>query len=316
MEGFDYLMPFKLPSNILRGFGLWQDESSSIPYRVCGTVFHLITIGLFFVLQTFYLFTSCENVKEVSYVLGAVITYGTISLKTFNFMYQLSKIKQLQQMLEKLHHLTKSVKNSERIKLKNQVTSIHKVFKMFLTNCLLAASPGVFILFLYHEEMRFPYRFWVPENFRKDNTWYWILSFYSNICTVCASFLVALLDIFPVLFICIGTGLLEELCQRISNVVTEADRFDPAAKLTKFQRIIKTKKTQKKHLDELFNCIKIHQEIKQFMTQTGEVFSTMIFIQGMCCCINMCTASFHLSLVSLFFIQLQHLEKFLYRPLF
>ena len=181
-------------------------------------------------------------------------------------------------MLEKLHHLTKSVKNSERIKLKNQVTSIHKVFKIFLTNCLLAASPGVFILFLYYKEKRFPYRFWVPESYRKDITWYWILSFYSNICTICASFLVALLDIFPVLFICIGTGLVEELCQRISNILTEANIVEAAptaalpgpskTKLTKFQRIYRERKSQKKHLDELFNCIKIHQEIKQFITQT------------------------------------------------
>lgn len=305
-EVFDFFMPFKLPSKILKVLGLWQDESSSILYRVCGTVFHLTTNTFFFILQAIYIFTSCENVQEVSYVLGGVITYGTISLKTFNFMYQLSKIKQLQQMLKKLHHLSQSDKNPERIKLKNQVTSIHKVFKIFLTNCLLAALPAIFILCLYYEEKRLPFaRFWVPESYRNDNTWYWIISIYANITTVCASFLVALLDIFPVLFICIGTGLLEELCQRISNILIETNIVEPAlaapdvsnSKLTKFQRIVQTKISQKKHLNELLNCIKIHQEIKQFMTQTGDVFSTMIFIQGMCCCINMCTASFHLSLV-------------------
>lgn len=324
MEGFDYRLPFKLPSKILKVFGLWQDESSSIYYRVCGTVFHLFTNGLFFVLQFVYLITSCKDVKEVTYVLGAVITYATISLKTFNFMYQLSKIKKLQQMLDKLHQLTKSAKNSERIKLKNQVTSIHKVFKVFLTNCLLAATPGVFILCLYYKEKRFPYRFWVPERYRQDTTWYWMLAFYSNLCTICASFLVAPLDIFPVLFISIGTGLLEELCQRISCIITEADIVVPApsapgtssVKLIKIQEIEKTKINQKKHVNELYYCIKIHQEVQQFVTQTGEVFSSMIFIQGMCCSINMCSVSFHLSLVNFTSIQLQKTLIFnLYSPL-
>ena len=105
--------------------------------------------------------------------------------------------------------------------------------------------------------------------------------------------------------------MLEELCQRISNIVTETDipaTGPSSTKLTKFQKMIEIKNTQNKHLNELLNCIKIHQEIQQFMTQTGEVFSTMIFIQGMCCSINMCTTSYHFSLVSFTLIISQNLH--------
>ena len=85
---------------------------------------------------------------------------------------------------------------------------------------MLAALPGICILCLYYKEKRFSYKFWVPESYRTDEMWYWILAFYSNASAIYASFLVAPLDIIPVLFISTGTGLLEELCQQISNILT------------------------------------------------------------------------------------------------
>lgn len=305
VEEFDYFLPFKLASKIIKLLGFWHDENSSIFYRAFGTVLHLTIIELFWVLEIVYLFTIADNVKDMSYILGGIITYTAISFKTLTFVYQLSKIKQLLKMLEQLHQLTKSEQNYQKIKLKSQVMKIHKVYKMFLFICVLTTVPGVYHLFLHYNERKFPYKVWIPIDYKSNDFWYWGLAIYFISGPAYGAFIEATLDTFPVMFICIGTGLLEELRHRMNNIGVEIDNQSGPShkKLTKFQKVLKQEQTEKKHLKEFLKCIEIHQAIKQFIVKTSEIFSTIIFVQGMCCSINICTTAFQLSLVSYILIQ-------------
>lgn len=306
-EVFDYFQPFKLASKIIKALGFWQDETSTLLYRV--TIFHLIVIELLWILQVVYLFMMADNVKDISFVLGGLVTYTAISSKTLFFVYQLPKIKKLLQMLKELHYFTQSEKNSEKIKLKNQVTGIHKVYKAFLSICVLTALPGLYPLILNYHKREFPYKLWIPVEYKHKDFWYWGVAVYLILGPTFGALIEATLDTFPVMFISFGTGLLKELCQRINNILTEIEVINeqPGSsliKLTKFQKLLKKEQTQKKHLKELLKCIEIHQEIQKLLTKTSGIFSTMIFVQGMCCSINICTTAFQLSLVSHILIQL------------
>ncbi|CAO1358439.1 unnamed protein product [Diamesa serratosioi] len=302
-EVFDYFQPVTLASKIIKLLGFWHDQSSSILYRVFGAIIHITFIELFWVLQVVYLFKMADNVKDISFLLGGIITYTAISSKTLTFVYQLSKIKQLLKMLEQLHHLTKSEKNTDKRKLKNQVLNIHKIFKTFSTICLLTALPGLYFLILHYDERKMPYKVWIPIDYKHNDYCFWVVAVYLLSGPAYGALIEATLDTFPVMFICIGTGLLEELCDRMNSIGTEIEVMNLQAgtskmKLTAFQKVLKRKQRDKEHLKELLKCIEIHQKIQEFMVKTSEIFSTMIFVQGMFCSINICTTAFQLSLSS------------------
>lgn len=305
MEKFDPLFLFKLPIGIVKLLGLWQDENSSWLYRLYGLVFHLICIDLYVFMQIIYLIFMFENVYDFSHVLGGVVIYIVIVLKTSNFMYELKEIKMLIVMMIKLIEFTENG-NQQRPLLRKQVLRDHKVFKIFLANCVVAAWLAIIVIIVYHHEHRLPYKTWAPVDYHNNKNWYWVLAFYQIFCPTCGACIVATLDMLPVFFICIATGLIKELCQRISSIGTKEVKLimePPTSLHIKFLLISKQRHIEEEHLKELLSCIEIHKEIKKFATKSGKIFSTMIFAQGVSSSINMCTAAFQLSLVrSLIFL--------------
>ncbi|CAO1358417.1 unnamed protein product [Diamesa serratosioi] len=299
MEKFDSLFLFKLPIRIVKLLGLWQDENSSWIYRLYGLLFHLVCIDLYVFMQIIYLVFMFEDVNDFSHVLGGVVIYFVIILKTSNFMYELKEIKMLIVMMEKLIDFTANG-NKQRPLIQKQVLRDHKVFKIFLTNCVVSAWLAIIVIIVYHQEHRLPYKTWAPVDYHNNKNWYWVLAFYQIICPTCGACIVATLDMLPVFFICIATGLIKELCQRIGSIGEKDAKLiiEPPTKLQiKFLLLSQQRLTQEEHLKELLNCIEIHKEIKKFATKSGEIFSTMIFAQGVSSSINMCTAAFQLSLI-------------------
>ena len=240
-----------------------------------------------------------ENVNDFSHVLGGVVIYIVIVLKTLNFMYELKEIKMLIVMMEKLIEFTANG-NKQRPLLQKQVLRDHKVFKIFLANCVVSAWLAIIVIIVYHHEHRLPYKTWAPVDYNNNKNWYWVLAFYQILCPTCGACLVATLDMLPVFFICIATGLIKELCLRISLIGTKEVKLimEPSTSLKiKFLLLSKQRLIEQEHLKELLNCIEVHKEIKKFAKKSGEIFSTMIFAQGVSSSINMCTAAFQLSLV-------------------
>ena len=83
----------------------------------------------------------------------------------------------------------------------------------------------------------------------------------------------------PIMILNIITGLLEALIKRF--------------------RIIGNKtNNEKNELNELLDCIELHQDLKQLAHTTEDIFGIMIFTQGFNSCFIMCTTAFVLSLVS------------------
>lgn len=299
MENFDSLFLFKLPIRIVKSLGLWQDENSSWLYRFYGLLFHLVCIDLYVFMQIIYLIFMFEDVKDFSHVLGGVVIYIVIVLKTSNFMYKLKEIKMLIVMMEKLIDFTANG-CKQRPLLQKQVLRDHKVFKIFLANCVISAWLAIIVILVYHQEHRLPYKTWAPVDYHNNKYWYWVLAFYQIFCPTCGACIVATLDMLPVFFICIATGLINELCQRISSIGANEIQLimEPPTELQiKFLLLSEQTRIEEQHLKELLNCIEIHKKIKQFTTKSGEIFSTMIFAQGVSSAINMCTAAFQLSLV-------------------
>ncbi|CAO1308353.1 unnamed protein product [Diamesa tonsa] len=300
MKNYDPLFLLKLPIKIIKLSGLWQDENSSWIYRLYGLVVHLICIDLYVFMQIIYLIYMFEDVNDFSHVLGGVVIYIVIILKTSNFLYELKQIKMLIVMMENLIKFTENG-DKQRPLLQKQVLRDHKVFKIFLANCVVSAWLAIIVIIVYHHEHRLPYKTWAPVDYHNNKNWYWVLAVYQILGPTCGACIVATLDMLPVFFICVATGLIKELCQRISSIGTKEIKLimEPPTNLrTKLLLLSKQRLIEEEHLKELLNCIEIHKEIKKFALKSGEIFSTMIFAQGVSSSINMCTAAFQLSLIS------------------
>lgn len=83
-EMFDYFLPFKLVS---KSFGKLKIQRWF--YRAYGIFFRLIVIESLWILQIVYLFTMADNVKDISFVLGGLVTYTAIASKTLFFVHRL-----------------------------------------------------------------------------------------------------------------------------------------------------------------------------------------------------------------------------------
>ena len=95
-------------------------------------------------------------------------------------------------------------------------------------------------------------------------------------------------------------SLLDELAFRITRIGNEElEQNDANNKRKRLIKVIQMEKQlrQEANKKELIKCIEIHLKIKTFVEKTGNIFSTMIIIQGLMSSIILCTCAFTLTLV-------------------
>lgn len=276
MDTFDPFYSLKLPLQILKLMGFCQDKDSSWIYRIYGFLTHLIGIEIYLLLQIVYLFNVADSVESFSDCLSVMFTYVALLLKSIIFIYKLQDIKQLIVMLENVIVKGKFMMEQE---MSSRVKQVHRYFQLYWTLGLLSCSIGACIPIYYRNEHKIAYKMWVPFDYINSLYGYVAISIYQTIFPIWTCGIIASLDMLPIMILNIITGLLEQLIKRFRQIGIKTNNGT-------------------NELNELLDCIELHQDLRQLAHKTGEIFSIMIFTQGFNSCFIMCTTAFVLSLVS------------------
>ena len=276
---------------VLKFFGLWQEKNSSWPYRVYGGLVNLFQVQLFTLFHFFYLF-HFENVFDLTDCIAFFFTnFGEIFM-TINFVIKLQDIKKLVRTLEDLLSEFKNIKNCDKI-LK-RLKFVRLVFKVFLVSGIVTCTLTGLVPIINMKDHTLTYRMYFPYiDYKNNDTWFIILALYQML-PVTASVMIITLDCLPVFFMAYAIGMLEELSDRFAAI-----RVRPTvAQITADPTLVKPQNNGE-DLKELLKCIQIHQKIKNFITDVQEIFSFVIFVQGLMSSLIFCTLAFMLSLVRL-----------------
>lgn len=284
--------------------GMWQEKTSSKWYKFYGFVMHLINIDIYLAMQFGYLIIKLESVKDLSDVLSVLFSYIALLLKSLNFMYELEGIKSLIQTLKELIEFSADETYEPRLKMLKQTKSVQRVFNLFWFFCILTCIASGFIPFFHttHENTRLPNHLWLPFEYTTDSYWYWILTYYQILNSLFYSGVIVALDILPVVFMSFIASLIDELAFRITKIGNDLqqEQKDLCNATKRSDQNVQMEKQMRQEVNkkELRKCIEIHLKIKAFVEKTGNIFSTMIIIQGLMSSIILCTCAFTLTLVS------------------
>ncbi|CAO1433671.1 unnamed protein product [Diamesa serratosioi] len=297
MDYFDPMTIFNVPKKYMKLMGMWQEKSSSKWYKFYGIVMHLINIDLYLAMQFAYLIIKLEDVKELSDVLSVIFSYIALLLKSLNFMYQLEDIKSLIKTLNELIKYSGADETFKtRSKMIQQTKSVQRVFNLFWFFCILTCIVSGFIPFFQTKVIntKFPNKLWLPFDYSTDSYWYWTLTYYQILNSLIYSGVLVALDVLPVVFMSFAASLVDELALRITKIGNEAICCNTTTKRS--IKIIQQKRHEA-NKEELRRCIESHLKIKEFVGKTGNIFSTMIIIQGLMSSIILCTCAFQLTLM-------------------
>lgn len=269
---------FRLQFNILKFMGMSQSRSSSWLYRIYGIFIHVAFIDFFTLFHVFYFF-HFEGIQDLMDCIGTFLTNFGQVVKTLNWMANLKKIKESLKNLEELVKISENGEKKDRKKLEKYVARGNLYFKLLLVSaiasCILAGLVPLFNL----QEHKLAYRMHFPFlDYKKNDKIFILCALYQMspvfICTVTIS-----LDFVPVMFMCVATGIVKELSDRM-------------------EKIGKSAKSEEEATEKLLKCVEIQLKIKKVVVEIQENFSGVILVQLLLSSVIFCSNAFMLSLVS------------------
>ncbi|CRK88697.1 CLUMA_CG002373, isoform A [Clunio marinus] len=295
MENFDFLLPLKVPFQLLKIFGFWFDENASKSYKMYGILLHVILADLF-VIGQFVEFFRVDGLFVKTLIIAVSFTFLGASIKTKNVMIVSKKIVEIIADLKEIIALLDSNVSDLRI-LKGKSRQVTKFFWVYWIMCLIVISWGSFIPWInYFQNPEPPYKLlyptWSPFNHEQNIFGFVIVSFYESLTSGVFCGVVVAEDIFPVYFFNIISGMLQELNERISYITKKRENSGNGESTGK-----RTKHDE--HFMELLRCVEIHHRIKKVIQKVENIFSAMIVIQGIMSVILICTIAFTLSKMSI-----------------
>ena len=282
---------FRFPFKIFKFFGLWQEKNSSWPYRIHGGLVNLFQIQLFTLFHFFYLF-HFENIFDLTDCIATFFTNFGEVFKSISFVIKLQDIKKLVHALEDLLSEFRNIKSCDKILKRLKFVRI--VFKVFFVSAFATCALAGLVPIFNMKDHTLAYRMYFPYiDYKNNDTWFITLALYQML-PITASVMIITIDCLPVFFMAYAIGMLEELSDRFATI-----RVRPTvAQITADPTLVKPQNNEE-DLKELLKCIQIHQAIRNLITDVQEIFSFVIFVQGLISSLIFCTLAFMLSLVRL-----------------
>lgn len=173
----NFFIPFKIPVKVLKFFGLWTTNASSVAYKVYGTFMSFIFIHLHAFLMVMYL-PLVTDVKDFSQLMSIMPIYLALSAKSLNLMLRADKLEEIFQSLRQC---------IEEFGISKTFNQNLKVARYFYTGfwmiCFCSCVMSVFSIIFWHElyaKMWFPYEINTPFRF-------WTAALYQIIDATCYS---------------------------------------------------------------------------------------------------------------------------------
>lgn len=246
---------FRIPLKVLKIFGLWITKKSSKFYAIYG-----LFVQYFFIFQ----YTAMMGLAAVN--LSGIIDFADQSSYFCTFFVCCFKCVNFNRHCDNLEVLFSDI---QRTMIEYDWNEIHiepinrayKFLKAFWIAVFGTCIFGGIVPFLTDQlayKMWFPYSLDVPAL-------YYLSAFYQLIDSTCAASANVMMDMMPVLLIGYHIAMLEDLMEKLRSI---------------------------KEPQELRKCIQYQLKIIELAERTEDIFSTVIFIQGMCASVVLCMSSF------------------------
>jgi hypothetical protein len=292
----NWLENFERLKRFLKASGLWMDEKTPQIRRIVVFLMHFVFIELFIVLQTIYIFNA-ENVEEFCDVLVILLAFITIFVQTINLLLKVKKIEDFAESFKALVEEENWIEiNKSGGKLRQRITKIDKIFKMFIASVVAGMFFSLVVPFASH---KLPYKMWFP--FKSNNLiLFWMAVSYQAISGLFAVISVTM-ETIALLFISCTVGLVEELCERLKSIASERKKecspVGESSQKPQKQLVIK----ENNDLVELQKCIEIQLRIKDLTLKIADIFGKVFWWKGFMSSALLCTTAFSLTVVSFYF---------------
>jgi len=264
---------FKVPINILKGLGLWQNKNASRFYAVYGILMHFIYIGLSTLFQLLYVIEITTTDQLLIFLIYCP-TFIEIFIKSLVFV---AKVDAIEKLLTSMKELIAKINFIE--KYKRQTRFIGRFFKIYLGFCFTANMLGMYTSFTLQE---LQYKMWLPFDIHQNSLTFFLAATITNITTFGFIAVGVCLNIFADFFMNHAVILLDDLCERFENLNSTDKKND--VKVENRKRFLQL-------IDE-------HRKIKQLIQKIANIFNLFWLAEGLTCSIVLCALLYSISTVS------------------
>ena len=261
---------------------MYQDGNQTWTYFFAGYRLHILLIYIFFIGELLYISKEAETILNFMDVIALSTAFLAAIVKSANFFIKLKNIKKSMDNLDDLliFCIDKRCKSQDRVK--NRADFCFKVYKILWCSAFLTCFTAIFIPIFTPE---LPYKVWIPFDTKNSSIGFQVASTYLIINGWTVASIDMALNILPVIFISFAIGLIEKLTDRLRSFGKNTINVEN----TSVQLNGQTK--------ELIKCVEIQKQIKLFVNEIQENFSTSILIQGLLSSVILCTSAFMMSMV-------------------
>lgn len=276
--GIEARAPFKKAISVIRFFGFWVVNESSKKYLAYNYIMHIVFLDLCLIMQVAF-FSKVKTIHDLASLISVLLTYVGIFLKVLNFTTKSTKIRKLFEMTDELYSQCQ-----DTTKILKRLKHVDIMFKSILFTTFIGCL-GASIATIHH----LPYKMRFPYDFDDNQYGYWLSALYEAYGTTTLALVTVSLDMFPVFLLCYTAGLVDVLCDRlkaIQNVDKDIGKHhDPTL-------------NSKKKYEEFLKCIQFQLKIEEHLKQIQQLFSNVLFVQGMIGVPILCTSIVTLIYVS------------------
>lgn len=294
---FFYVELFKNPEKIIQKFKNILEKKLTKCQNFFWVVFNILFIGSFTIFQTIELFRA-ENVEILSEILAFQLVCVGTCIKAVNIFFRKQQILSLLQTLEE-------IKKESWIKKTGGKNIERRINQTGIVYNFLFCSITFSCFFCFIDPYMFKaltYKMWFPLDYENNAVVWWSLYVYQLINCFVYMPLLNVLNMFPIFLIGYAIGLTEELCEKLeaTTIVTRRKKQKNAGSSRQLETIHEIKDCS---LEELLTCIKVQLKIKDFVSEITHSFAKIFWLHGFLSTVILCTTSFGLTGVKIFFIE-------------
>lgn len=265
--------PFFLPTKILYLLGIWQDEKSSILYRLYGIVLFSYLLIQGSANQMIFVALKLESKEFVESfeTLSILLTCFVTMFKALFFIWNLKKIQDLMKRLRNLLEFSNFKNSLTRPHVESHETSIIKLTNINYTIHFAICNLSVMIAIIFLKDRRLPFKTWFYLDYKKDFLSFLYLVLVEYLISIYTVLINGSFDFFPAIFMCYLIAILKELNDKIRKL--------------------------RENSQDLKKCVRLHVKIKEFCEEFSKIYAMHFLIQGFFSALILCSSTFLLSKV-------------------
>lgn len=237
----------------LRVLGLWFPEKFSLLYIIYAVLLYII-FSLIYVscmCANFFFITSETSVSDMTESMLMTLEYVALLFKSVNFFWY---NRDMQNNLKIVN--TFQLQNDDEVNfVKNRMRVFRNLWFVYYSIINVSASAG-YQSTLFRQPRTLPFKAWYPFDWQHNEQSYWIIYAFQVLGMVVQSNMNIIIEIFPSYLMYVDNLKMEILGMRLRGIAKNL-------KGNSIKDIDIKQEEQQKSIDDLVNCIKLHQHIEK-----------------------------------------------------